>query len=119
MTSILFVVVFVLLFLLYYFSHTERRKRLLFAGSIVSVLLFVFTLVMAFKTYNDFTQNNPAIVFATEVEAKSGPSLGSEKTFTVHEGTKVQITAVDANWVRVLLANGKEGWLPASELKAL
>jgi len=118
-TSVVLVMLFVLLFLLYYFSFSERRKRLLFAGSLFSVLLFLVALTMTYQTYADFKNNNPAIVFSEKTEAKSGPSLGSDNVFLVHEGTKVQITATDANWVRVVLANGKEGWLPATDLKRL
>src|SRR5690554_2459154 len=36
-----FSIVFVTLFLLYYFSYTEKRKRLLFATSILSILLLL------------------------------------------------------------------------------
>jgi len=118
-TSVVLVMLFVLLFLLYYFSFSERRKRLLFAGSLFSVLLFLVAFTMTYQTYADFNTNNPAIVFSEKTEAKSGPSLGSDNAFLVHEGTKVQITATDANWVRVVLANGKEGWLPATDLKRL
>src|SRR5690554_3436531 len=42
-----FSIVFVTLFLLYYFSYTEKRKRLLFATSILSILLLLGAVTMA------------------------------------------------------------------------
>jgi len=114
-----FSIVFVILFLLYYFSYTEKRKRLLFATSILSILLLLGAVTMAFLTYGDYSKNQPAIIFASQIEVKSEPSMGSSSAFVLHEGTKVQILAQDGNWFRISLADGKDGWIPASDLKQL
>lgn len=110
---------FVAFFLLYYFSYTEKKKRILFASSLVMVMVLVAALSMAFLTYDDHIEDRPAIIFANELEVKSEPSLGSNSIFILHEGTKVQIVAQDGDWFRILLADGKDGWIPASELKQL
>lgn len=110
---------FGVLFLFYYFSYTEKRKRLLFAGSIFSFLLLIVSLTMAYQTFSDFTNNQPAIIFAREIDIKTEPSMGSNVAFTLHEGTKVQILAKDGNWFRIALADGKDGWIPATDLKQL
>lgn len=110
---------FVSLFLLYYFSYTEKRKRLLFATAMLVGLFFVASLSMAFLTFEDYSKNQSAIIFATELEVKTEPSMGSNSAFILHEGTKVQITAQDGNWFRIVLADGKDGWVPASDLKQL
>jgi tetratricopeptide (TPR) repeat protein len=115
----IFSMLFVVLFLLYYFSVAERRKRLLFAGSLLSVVFLLGTLVLAFKTYDDFSNNQPAIIFSESVEVKSAPTLGSDPAFVLHEGTKVQILQRDGEWFEILLADGKDGWIPASDLKEL
>jgi tetratricopeptide (TPR) repeat protein len=110
---------FVLFFLLYYFSFGERRKRLFFASSILIVLLLVGSLTMAFLSYGDFKNDRPAIIFTDKIEIKTAPTMGSDVAFTLHEGTKVQITAKDGNWYRIALTDGKDGWIPASDLKQL
>lgn len=112
-------VLFVLLFLTYWFASAEGKKRLFFITSIVSVFVLLVGLVMAYQTYGDVLKDTPAIVFSESTEAKNEPNMGSENAFVVHEGTKVQITAQEDSWVRVLLANGKDGWIPASDLKRL
>lgn len=114
-----FSIVFVILFLLYYFSYTEKRKRLLFATSMLSIVLLLGAVTMAFLTYGDYSKNQPAIIFANQIEVKSEPSMGSNSAFVLHEGTKVQIMAQDGNWFRISLADGKDGWIPASDLKQL
>lgn len=110
---------FVTLFLLYYFASSEQKKRLLFAASMVCVGLLLFSITLAFKTYNDFIKNRPAIIFAESIEVKSEPTMGSEDAFVLHEGTKVQIIDTDDQWYRIALVDGKDGWIPATELKEL
>lgn len=117
--AVAFSIFFVALFLLYYFSHSERRKRLLFASSMFAGIFLVASLTMAFLTYGDFTKNQPAIIFASQIEVKTEPSMGSSTAFTLHEGTKVQISAQDGNWYRITLADGKDGWICATDLKQL
>lgn len=110
---------FVILFLLYYFSYTEKRKRLLFAASMLVGFLLLSTFTMAFITYSDYSKKQPAIIFANQLEVKTEPSMGSSSAFILHEGTKVEIIAKDGNWYRIALADGKDGWVPASDLKQL
>ena len=70
-------------------------------------------------TYTDYQNNNPAIIFSEKVEVKDAPSVGAEVTFVIHEGTKVQLLERDDEWVRVRLEDGKDGWVPLSDLKEL
>ena len=79
----------------------------------------LFSITLAFKTYNDFLKNRPAIIFAESIEVKSEPSMGGEVAFVLHEGTKVQIIDADDQWFRIALVDGKDGWIPATELKEL
>ncbi|RMA66137.1 tetratricopeptide repeat protein [Ulvibacter antarcticus] len=117
--SVVCSMLFVLLFLLYYFSASEKRKRLLFAGSLLSVLLLCLSLAMAFQVQSEVKNDKPAIIFAESVEVKSEPNLGSAVAFRLHEGTKVQVLAEDNDWVRIQLVNGKDGWMPVNDLKKL
>ncbi len=117
--SVLFSIGFVLLFLIYYFSYSEGRKRFFFVSAALSILLLGMSLSMAYSTYDDAIKNQPAIIFAESIEVREAPNLGSEISFTLHEGTKVQIIEKDTDWVLIEIANGKEGWIPFSDLKEL
>ncbi len=117
--AVAFSIFFVVLFLFYYFAFSERRKRLLFVSSMFFGILLIASLTMAFFTYGDYSKNQPAIIFASEIEVKTEPSMGSNVAFTLHEGTKVQILAQDGNWYRITLADGKDGWIPSTDLKQL
>lgn len=114
-----FSIFFVVLFLFYYFAFSERLKRLFFVSSMFAGFLLIASLTMAFFTYGDYTKNQPAVIFASEIEIKTAPTMGSDVAFVLHEGTKVQILAQDGNWYRITLADGKDGWIPATDLKQL
>lgn len=118
-TAVVCSMFFVLFFLGYYFSASERRKRLLFAASLLFMVFLLATLAMAFQVYGESLNDKPAIIFAESIEVKSEPKMGSENAFVLHEGTKVQLLEDDDNWVRVRLVDGKDGWMPKSDLKQL
>ncbi|MDT0555698.1 tetratricopeptide repeat protein [Patiriisocius hiemis] len=118
-TAIALVIMFVILFLGYYFSSSERTKRFLFVSSLLSVFLGLVSLTMAYQTYTDFINDKPAIIFAESAEVKSAPSVGGPSVFILYEGTKVQIIDQDNEWYRIKLADGKDGWLPNNDLKEL
>lgn len=105
------------LFLLFYFSYSSGKKRLFFVTSILSFLLLITTSVFAFKEYSYAKTNIDAIVFALKTEVKNAPTLNSESVFTLHEGTKVKILDTVDNWKKIKIADGKIGWIVASELK--
>jgi tetratricopeptide (TPR) repeat protein len=119
LVSVVFSALFALLFMFYYFSSQESRKRFLFAGSMGSLVLLIASLAMAFQVQDETLNDKPAIIFTESIEVKSEPKMGSEVAFLLHEGTKVQIIERDDNWVRIKLVNGKDGWVPSADLKPL
>ena len=74
---------------------------------------------MAFLMYDQAKNDHPAIIFSEKIEVRSEPNLGSEVSFSLHEGTKVQIISRDSDWVRITIPDGKDGWIPNSDLKEL
>lgn len=111
--------VFTISFLLYYFIASTTLKRTFFTLSFLALGLGLLSLTMAFQAQSDANNRNFAIVFSTETEIKNAPNLAGETSFVLHEGTKVRILEEDVNWVQIQLADGKEGWMPASDIKIL
>ena len=118
-TSVVLVCCFVALFLCYYFVHATLTKRLAFIGSIISMILVGITLTLAFHKFNLHENDKPAIVFSKQSKVRSEPNSRSEEAFTLHEGTKVQILENVQNWKKIQIANGKTGWIPDEDIKAL
>lgn len=118
-SAVVFSILAVGFFLLYYFSIAESRKRFYFVAAVLLMISMLISLVIAFKTFDDAQKDRPAIIFAESSEVKSEPNMGSENAFVLHEGTKVQVIASDGDWMRILLADGKDGWIPSEDLKEL
>jgi tetratricopeptide (TPR) repeat protein len=117
--AVVFAFIFVALFLSYYYSNSEKRKRLLFAVSAAIMFFLVASIVLAFLTYSDHQKDNPAIIYSEEVEIRDAPTVGGGVNFILHEGTKVQLLEKDGEWVRIRLSDGKDGWMPIADLKEL
>jgi tetratricopeptide (TPR) repeat protein len=117
--TVISAVLFALFLLLYYFSVYSVKKRLSFVGAIFMFLLIMFGLTMSYRNYNKQVKDQPAIIFTESSNIKADPSSKSETSFILHEGTKVQIIAEDEDWYRILLVDGKDGWIHQTDLKAL
>ncbi len=117
--SILFMLIFAITFLIYYFSITQRKKRLFFILSIISVFMTVTTIIFSFKQYSNKKNNTFAIIFAEETQALSEPNFRSDEVFILHEGTKIQVLDQLNDWKKIRLSNGKIGWIPAEAIKEL
>ncbi len=117
--SVILSLLFTSLFLAYYFALSETKKRLLFAGAIISLLFCIVTLSLAFTSHSKELNQQTAIILSDRIEIKSEPRMGSSTAFLLHEGTKVQITNRDRDWYRIKLADGNDGWAPVSAMKEL
>lgn len=115
--SVALVVLFVLLFLMYYFSQSTSKKRLAFIISLSSLVLAFIALAFAFNSYTLDQKNQIAIVFAQESQIKNEPNLRSEEAFKLHEGTKVRVIDTVANWKKIKLSDGKTGWVMNDDIK--
>lgn len=61
-----------------------------------------------------------AVIVVSEVSALSAPSSdGGLVLFSLHAGTKVRIDQRSGEWVEVVLADGKVGWLREATLEVI
>jgi tetratricopeptide (TPR) repeat protein len=118
-TAVFFVFVFVLAYILFYYFRYSSHKRIAFITSIVSLLIAVFCIILAFVQFRDFEANMPAIVFSEELIVKSEPNNRSSQAFLLHEGTKVFVLDELDDWKKIQLKDGKTGWVPSEEIKLL
>ncbi|WP_348772836.1 SH3 domain-containing protein [Aquimarina sp. MMG016] len=117
--SVICMLLFVILFILYYTAQISSRKRLFFISSWLILAVGLMGIVFGFRQYDLIQNNQYAIIFAQETIIKSEPNLRSEEVFELHEGTKVQVTETVNDWKKIKLADGKIGWIPAADLKEL
>lgn len=84
------------------------RKTLL----VVSSVFFMIGLAKNIETH--FIRD--AIVTATEVPVRYGPSEADKVAFRVGEGIKVYVVDKRDDWSRILVVNGESGWIPNQQI---
>lgn len=117
--AVICVILFVLFFLGYYFAYNTTKKRAFFISSLVVLILAIISVSFAYTAFAKAEQDNPAIVFTSEVEVKSEPNLSSTQAFKLHEGTKVFVLEEVNEWNKIKLIDGKTGWIPKGDIKLL
>lgn len=117
--TVIFMILFVILFMTYYFSIGTSTKRFSFVSSLSSIILSLVLLVFAFKKDSMDKKHNPAIVFSQESLVRTDPNLSGEEAFRLHEGTKVQVLDTANDWSEILLVDGKTGWIVSEDIKLL
>ena len=64
-------------------------------------------------------QMDYAILFSNRIDVWSEPNQLGELLFSLHEGTKFQIIDDLAEWQKIRIANGSEGWVKNVYLRKL
>ena len=118
-TAVIFMFLFVLLYIAFYYFKYATKKRIAFISSIASLFISVMAVVFAFVQYNDFTADQQAIVFDSEVQIKAEPNKRSEAIFVLHEGTKVNVLDELNEWKKIKIVDGKTGWVTSESIKLL
>jgi tetratricopeptide (TPR) repeat protein len=85
----------------------------------VSGVLFLFFISMAVSAFMNTSVHDTGIVMSTAVKVKAAPDQGSKDIFELHEGVKVQVTDATQEYCKVVLPDGKTGWLACGEIKRL
>ncbi len=117
--SIVCIFLFVVGYILYYFLNYATQKRISFISSFVFLFMGIFLVIIAYIEYEKFKNDQPAIVFDTEVIIKSEPNNRSQETFRLHEGAKVNVEETLNEWKKIKLTDGKTGWIPSKSIKML
>ena len=114
------IVLALLLMLAYLFAPQIAVRKVGFFGSLVFVLVFVFSWLFAWQQKTSLEHRSGAIVTAPSVSVKDTPVKNSADDFVLHEGTRVEITDKGMRgWCAIRVADGREGWVPADQLEQI
>lgn len=111
-------IVLFLVGLLYASSRILRRSWLgwpVVPGTVIAAVLFLITLNSIITT----SRIREGVIYGEQVTVTSAPSRRSTMLFELHEGLKVAILEQSDDWYQIELLDGKSGWLPADQLRAL
>ena len=107
------------LFLAYLFIFSSRLKRYFFFLSLLTTIVFTGSLAISFSKNTAIEQSQFAILFSPQLDIWSEPNQQGDLLFILHEGTKVQVLDSLAEWKKIRIANGSEGWFKNGIIKAL
>lgn len=106
--------------LLFLLGASVGKRRAGFYCGIVLLLLSAGALSFSIWQKSDSVKTDTAIVMSPVSSVKSSPSSGSSKDlFVIHEGTKVTILDEVGTWRNISLADGRQGWIPASDIEII
>lgn len=94
-------------------------RKITFWTGLVLIFLFGIGTIAASQRNHYLTTQHEAIVFEPTVNIKSSPDENSKDIFVLHEGTKVVLLDVVADWQEIRIANGSIGWIKISDLKKI
>jgi high-affinity Fe2+/Pb2+ permease len=121
--AVCFLVLFALtlaMVLLFFLSSSVAGRRTGFFTALVMLLLAVCALSFSLWQKNEYMQTDKAIVMRPVSSVKSSPSYESAKDlFVLHEGTKVKVIDSVGSWNNIELADGRQGWIPSSDLERI
>ena len=106
--------------LLFVLGSSVTSRRVGFFTGIVFVLFAFASLSFSIWQKNAYIKADVAIVVKPVSSVKSAPSGDSAKDFFVlHEGTKVKIVDSVGGWYNIELTDGRQGWLPSSDIEII
>ncbi|MBS0025943.1 tetratricopeptide repeat protein [Chitinophaga sp. 22321] len=95
------------------------KNKFLRWGNYVIGALCVLYLLMAIDTYLSSNNHQSGIVMNSNIKAKTSPDENSRDAFEIGEGMKVHIVDATAEFCKVELADGKNGWISCAYIKRL
>ena len=105
-------------FFVFAFSQTIWLRKTAFYTSVVALIISIAACVNAGSLHQRDTLRSEAIITQGVVNAKSSPDRSGNDLFTVHEGTKVEITEVIGDWCCVQVGSNI-GWMPLAYLERI
>jgi len=103
----------------YIAANSLAIRKISFWTGISMLLLFGIGSIAASQRNHYLTEHHEAIVFSQTVNIKSSPDENSKDIFVLHEGTKVALLDVVANWQEIRIANGSIGWIKTLDIKKI
>ena len=117
--SVVFFAVMALLMLLFLLGTALQLRKIGFYGTVVALLLFIFTTTFAISARNSIINRSEAVVMSSAISVKSSPDRLATDLFVLHEGTKVTVSSEIDGWCEITISDGKKGWTESSHLERI
>lgn len=105
-------------FSVYFFARRTWLRKFGFFFALFCLLLMFSAASCGYIQRDRFLNNTDAVIMVTETPFYTAPSAKANVQATLHEGTTVIVLETSGNdWSRVVLPDGKEGWLTSQAIE--
>jgi tetratricopeptide (TPR) repeat protein len=121
-TTRLFAACWLLLFAglsMLYLLTNPAVLRFLRGLSITSALALIPLVIVLVTQVVDSGNRTDAIVTTSVVTAKTSPDAQSLDAFVAHEGLKVKLSDAVGEWMKIVLPDGKVGWIRSEDCERI
>ncbi len=114
--TIICLLVAALLFVLFKVTDKIMLQRFGFWMGCLFVISFVFSLLIGYAALLNKNKHTQAIIIVQEAAVLTEPNTTSKIKFNLHDGTKVTVLNINADYTAIQLANGNEGFIATKDL---
>lgn len=117
--SLVLALVAVALLLLFRFGRSISLRRFSFIMACIAAGLFLISVLCAASGRSEAISRENAIVLQPVSTVRSSPGDGGKAVFILHEGTRVRLLDELGSWWKIEIADGRQGWLEASDAEII
>jgi tetratricopeptide (TPR) repeat protein len=113
---------YVLLMLLLIIRILSKKRVLLSLARalfIPAIIFFIISAVLFVLSLDRDIKIKEGVIMVQKVDVKSSPADDATDVFALHEGLKVRITAESGEYVRIVLPDGKVGWVNSKTIEMI
>jgi hypothetical protein len=121
-TARLFAACWLLLFAglsLFYLLTNPAFLRFLRGLAIASAIALIPLTIVVVTQVVDSRNRSDAVVTSSVVTAKTSPDAQSVDAFVAHEGLKVKLSDAVGEWMKIVLPDGKVGWIRSQDCERI
>jgi hypothetical protein len=121
-TAQLFAACWLLLFAglsLFYLLTNPALLRFLRGLAIASAVALIPLTIIVVTQVVDSRNRNDAVITNSVVTAKTSPDAQSLDAFVAHEGLKVKLSDAVGEWTKIVLPDGKVGWIRSQDCERI
>jgi len=94
-------------------------RRIGLIGSALTGAVFLLLLAVFIGRLEDLGATDEAIMMASVATVKNSPDPKSSDAFVLHSGVKLWVVDRVSEWVKIRLADGKQGWVERSSIEVI
>jgi len=106
-------------FLLFVFGRSRALRKISFGLAVAVLAVSISSLTISVVRKNQFLNHQEAIVMIGVITVKSSPDRSGTDLFELREGTKVRVKSTLGDWVEIMIADGRIGWVERRQIEEI